>query len=288
MLNDFLQFDFLQNALLSGIIIGIVCPIIGVFLVIRRSSLIADTLSHVTFAGVATGLFLQKQFSFFQVISPVSIGTAFSLVGGLVIDRCKKIFRSYEELALPIILAVSIGYSVVLISLADGFNANVYNYLFGSLTAVSDKDLKWIFAIALIVLFIILLLFKELFFLSFDEEAASSSGIRVKFVNIVFTILVALVISISLNIVGILLISSLITLPAACALQLSNSFKQMFLYSILISLVAIFSGLFLSYYFDIATGGTIVLVLSTILLIILLMKQAVKKLISIERMKVIK
>ena len=284
MLSDFFYFDFLQNAFFSGILIGLVCPIIGVFLAVRRLSLIADTLSHVTLAGVATGLFLQKNFVSLQIINPVYIGTLFSLAGVFFMDRLRQVYRFYQELALPIILSASIGFSVVLISLADGFNADVFGYLFGSLIAISDKDLLVILVVTVMIISIILLLFKELFYISFDDEAANTSGIPVKKLNIVFSVLVALVISISMNIVGILLVSSLITLPVASALQLSNSFKQMFLYSIIIAQLSVISGIVLSYHFDIATGGTIVMVLSTILLIILLIKQFSKSKSSGKRM----
>lgn len=276
MLSDFFFFDFLQNAFLSGILIGLVCPIIGVFLAVRHLSLTADTLSHVTLAGVATGLYLQKNFVFLQTINPVYIGTLFSLAGVFFMDRLRQVFRFYQELALPIILSASIGVSVVLISLADGFNADVYGYLFGSLIAISDKELLVILIVTIVIISIILLLFKELFYISFDNAAANTSGIPVKNLNIVFSVLVALVISISMNIVGILLVSSLITLPAASALQLSKSFKQMFFYSIIIAEVSVITGIVLSYHFDITTGGTIVMVLSTILFIILLIKQLLK------------
>lgn len=276
MLGDFFYFDFLQNAFISGILIGLVCPIIGVFLVVRRLSLIADTLSHVALAGVATGLFLQKNFVSLQIINPVYIGTLFSLFGVFFMDRLRQVYRFYQELALPIILSSSIGFFVVLISLADGFNADVYGYLFGSLIAISDNELFVILVVTIIIVSIILLLFKELFFISFDDEAAHTSGIPVKVLNIIFSVLVALVISISMNIVGTLLVSSLITLPAASALQLSKSFKQMFLYSIIIAEFSVISGIVLSYYFNITTGGTIVMVLSSILFIILIIKHFLK------------
>ena len=288
MIIDFFTFDFLQNALFSGILIGLVCPIIGVFLAVRRLSLISDTLSHVTLTGVATGLFLQKNFINFQSLNPVYMGMLFSLTGVFIIDRLRKVYRFYQELSLPIILSASIGLSVVLISLADGFNADVYGYLFGSLIAISDSDLVVILVITIMIISIILLLFKELFFISFDDEAANTSGIPVKKLNIIFNILVALVISISMNIVGILLVSSLITLPVAAALQLSNSFKGMFFYSIFFAELSIISGIVLSYYFNIATGGTIVMVLSTILLIILLIKQLSKSLSSSQKITEVK
>jgi zinc transport system permease protein len=288
MLTDFFIFDFLQNALFSGILIGLVCPIIGVFLAVRRLSLISDTLSHVTLAGVATGLFLQKNFISFQMLNPVYIGMLFSLAGVFIIDRLRKVYRFYQELSLPIILSASVGLSVVLISLADGFNADVYGYLFGSLIAISNSDLIVILVITIMIISSILILFKELFFISFDDEAASTSGIPVKKLNIVFNILVALVISVSMNIVGILLVSSLITLPVAAALQLSNSFKGMFFYSIFFAELSIIIGIVLSYYFNIATGGTIVMVLSTILLVILLMKQLLKGLSSSQKITEVK
>lgn len=273
MIEDLLRFEFLQNALLSGLLIGLICPIVGVFLVVRRLSLIADTLSHVALSGVAAGMLLIKYVASLAAVNPIYFGMVFAVIGAFFVEKLRHVYRHYQELSLPILLSAGAGLSVVLISLADGFNADLFGYLFGSLIAVSRADLWVIMAVGIGVISTILLLYKELFYLSFEEEGAITSGIPRGPLHLVFVILVALVIAISLNIVGVLLVSSLITLPAAAALQLSRSFKQMFFFAVLFGETAVISGLVISYYFDLASGGTIVILSAAILSIVIMVKK---------------
>lgn len=273
MIEALLNYTFMQNALLSGLVIGLVAPLIGVFLVVRRLSLIADALSHITLSGVAAGLLLGQSVPFFQSISPIYMGMAFSVAGAFFIDKLRSAYRFYQELAIPIILSTGIGLGVVLISLANGFNVDLFGYLFGSLLAVTEQDVIRVVIASAIVIVVVWLFYKELLYLSFDEEAARISGVPRGLVNVIFSILVAIVISISMQVVGILLVSALITLPVAAALQLANSFRQTFMYAILFGEVSVISGLMLSYTFDLASGGTIVLVAVLLLVIVLLVKR---------------
>ncbi|RBW70532.1 metal ABC transporter permease [Bacillus taeanensis] len=266
MIEAFLTYQFLQNAFLSGIMIGFLAPLLGVFIVVRRQSLIADSLSHITLAGIAANLLLAKHVSFFQGLNPVYLGMTFSVIGSLLIEQLRKVYKFYQELAIPIILSAGIGLSVIFISLADGFNTDLFNYLFGSVIAVSRSDLFIITTIAVLILIVIIFFYKELFFLSFDEEQAIVSGIRSKWIHFMFIILVALVIAASMRIVGILLVSSLMTLPVAASIRIARGFKQTIYFSILFGELAVIVGLIAAYYLDIAPGGTIV-ILSVVILI---------------------
>jgi zinc transport system permease protein len=267
------QYSFLQHAFLSGILIGFVAPFIGVFLVVRRQSLIADALSHITLSGVAAGLLLSQRFSIFAEWNPIYFGTAFSVAGAFIMDKLRQAYRFYQELAIPIILSAGIGLGVVLISLAKGFNVDLFGYLFGSLLSVTESDLIRVAIISLIVYTVVFLFYKELLFLSFDEEGARLSGVSRSLVNLIFSILVALVISVSMQVVGILLVSALITLPVATALQLARSFRQTFIYSVLFGELAVVTGLIIAYQFNLASGGTIVLVAVALLLLVLIVKR---------------
>ena len=267
MLSGILQYEFLQNAFITGAIIGIIAPLLGVFIVVRRLSLIADALSHVTLAGIAASLLLQKKFAFFAHLNPLYMGIAFSVTASIFIEKLRSIYKHYQELAIPIILSGGIGLGVIFISLADGFNTDLYSYLFGSVSAVSRSDLWTIVFISIIVLIIIILLYKELFLLSFDEEYAKASGIASKSVHFIFIVMVALVIAGSMRIVGILLVSSLMTLPVAASMRIAKGFKQTIVYSVLFGETAVLGGLILSYYLNIAPGGTIV-ALSVLLLVL--------------------
>lgn len=266
MIEAFLQYEFLQNAFLTGIMIGFLAPMLGVFLVVRRLSLIADALSHITLSGIAASLLLGKYVPVFQNLNPIYLGMVFSVGGSLLIEQLRSVYKFYKEIAIPIILSAGIGLGVVFISLADGFNNDLFNYLFGSVIAVSRSDLWTISVIAVIVLAVIILFYKELFFLSFDEEQAVVAGLNRRVIHFIFIILVALVIAASMRIVGILLVSSLMTLPVASAMRISRGFKQMFVFSILFGEISVVCGLIVAYYLDIAPGGMIVMIAVLILL----------------------
>jgi zinc transport system permease protein len=184
----------------------------------------------------------------------------------LFIEKLRTVYKHYQELAIPIILSSGVGISVIFISLADGFNTDLFSYLFGSISAVSRTDLYVILAITLVVISIIFLLYKELFLLSFDEEHATASGIHAKWIHFIFILIVALVIAGSMRIVGILLVSSLMTLPVAASIRIAKGFKQTIFFSVLFGELSVIIGLFLAYYLDLAPGGTIV-ILSVFILI---------------------
>ncbi|KAB7708754.1 iron chelate uptake ABC transporter family permease subunit [Bacillus aerolatus] len=270
------QYEFLQNAFLTGMIIGIIAPLLGAFIVVRRLSLIADALSHVTLAGIAAGLYFNQTFAFLSWLNPLYSGMVFSVVGSLFLERLRTVYKHYQELAIPIILSGGIGIGAIFISLADGFNTDLFSYLFGSVSAVSRNDLWAICLISIIVLVVIFLLYKELFLLSFDEEHAKASGIPAKSIHFIFIILVALVIAASMRIVGILLVSALMTLPVAAAMRMAKGFKQTIVYSVLFGEVAVIIGLVSAFYLDLAPGGTIVVSSILILLLVISAKKFIK------------
>ncbi|MEK5426755.1 metal ABC transporter permease [Cytobacillus sp. FSL R7-0680] len=267
------EYEFLQNAFLTGMVIGIIAPLLGVYIVVRRLSLIADALSHVTLAGIAASLLLEKKLTGFSGVNPVYMGMAFSVTGSVFIEKLRSVYKHYQELAIPIILSGGTGLSVIFISLADGFNSDLFGYLFGSVSAVSREDLWLIIIISVIIIAIIVSLYKELFLLSFDEEHAQASGIPVKIVHFIFIVMVALVIASSMRIVGILLVSALMTLPVAASMRIAKGFKQTILLSVIFGEVSVLGGLFLAYYLDLAPGGTIVIIAVLILLVTILLKK---------------
>ncbi|MFS0750956.1 metal ABC transporter permease [Oceanobacillus sp. 1P07AA] len=272
MLIDFLQYPFLRYTFLTGILIGLIAPLLGTFIVVRRLSLIADALSHVTLAGIAFGLMAEKKFGL--MLSPIYSGMAFSVAGSVLIEKLRTVYKAYQEIAIPIILSAGVGLSVIFISIADGFNNDLFNYLFGSVSAVSQNDFISILIISIIVVSIIILFYKELFSLSFDEEQSVISGLHAKWIHLLFIVLTALVIAASIRIVGVLLVSALMTLPVAASMRLAKGFKQMILYSVIFGELSVILGIISGYYLDIPPGGTIVM----IAIIILLVAIGVKKL----------
>jgi zinc transport system permease protein len=268
-----LHYEFLQNAFITGIMIGLLAPLLGVFIVVRRLSLIADALSHVTLAGIAASLLLEKYVAAFSGLNPLYLGMAFSVGGSLFIEKLRGVYKHYQELAIPIILSSGIGLGVIFISLANGFNTDLFSYLFGSVTAVSRTDVWVIFIISLFVILLVILLYKELFLLSFDEEHAKASGIAAKSIHFVFIVMVALVIAASMRIVGILLVSSLMTLPVAASIRIAKGFKQTIFLSIIFGEASVLGGLFTAYYLNLAPGGTIVMIAVLILVFTIFLKK---------------
>ncbi|MGD9677493.1 MAG: metal ABC transporter permease [Vulcanibacillus sp.] len=262
---EIFQYSFMQRALIAALIIGIVSPLIGTFIVFRRLSFIGDTLSHTALAGVAIGIIVG--------INPIFGGMIFAVFSALAINKLREEYKHYEELSMPIMMSAGMGLAVVLISFSGGFTINISTYLFGSIIAVTMTDLLTIVVMGIVIIITVSLLYKELLYISFDEEGAKISGIPYKKLNLVFMILIALTIATSMRIVGILLISSMMILPVATSLQISKSFKQAIFLSILFAEIATVVGFFAAYYFDLASGGTIVLVSVFLLLFIIVFKK---------------
>ncbi len=273
MLADWWQYDFLRYTLFSGLLIGLICPILGTFLIVRRLSMMADGLSHVTLSGVAAGMLLGKKVAFLSNVNPLFFGMVFSVIGSLFIERLRKVYKAYQDLAIPITLSGGLGLFTVLISIAKGFNTDLYSYLFGKIVTVTSDDLLALVGVAAAVLATVGLVYKELFAVSFDEEFARVSGVARKSINLWFMVLVALTIAASMRIVGVLLISALITIPVAASLQVAGSFRQAILYAILFAETSVLSGLYLAYVLDWASGGTIVLMAVFLLLSVLAVKR---------------
>lgn len=278
MIASLFNYEFLQNAFLAGIVIGLIAPLLGVFIVVRRLSLIADALSHVTLAGIAGSLYLSQTFVGLATLNPLYLGIVAAVGGSMLIERLRRLYKHFEELAIPIIMSAGLGMSAIFISLAQGFSTDLFSYLFGSVSAVSRQDLYIVIGIAIVVILFIYLLYKELFVLSFDDEYAKASGLPTKIIHTLFMIITALVIAASMRIVGILLVSSLITLPVAASIRIAKSFKQTIIYAIVFGELAVIIGLVSAFYLNLAPGGTIVITSIFILLIVIIVKKITTKL----------
>lgn len=239
LIDALLNFDFMRYSLISGILIGFIAPLIGAFIVVRRLSLIADALSHVTLGGISFGMFLLTIMPTLVFINPMWFGILFAIVGALLIEKLRTSYTAYQE---------------------------IVGLLFGSISAVNISDLTTIIVIAIIVVLFITLFYKELFILSFDEEYSKVIGIP-KWIQFLFIVIVAMVISASMRVVGILLVSALITLPIAISMRITKSFKQLILLSVFLGELSVILGLVLAFYMDISPGGVIVVLLVILLMI---------------------
>ncbi|SUM33247.1 ABC transporter permease [Staphylococcus gallinarum] len=224
MIEALLNFDFMRYSLLSGLLIGFIAPLIGAFIVVKRLSLIADALSHVTLGGISFGMFIITIAPVLTFINPIWFGILFAVIGAILIEKLRTSYSNYQEIAIPIIMSTGIALSAIFISLADGFNQEVVGLLFGSISAVTKSDVLTIVAIVVIVLVFIISFYKEMFILVFDEEYSKVIGIP-KWIQLMFIVIVAMVISASMRVVGILLVSALITLPVAISIRITKGFK---------------------------------------------------------------
>lgn len=249
---ELFQYGFIVRGFEAGLIIAFIAPLIGIFLVLRRYSLIADTLSHVSLAGVAIGLLLK--------VNPLITAIVAAVLSSVIIERLRLSKRVFGESALAIFLSGSLALAIVLISLANGFSIDLFSYLFGSITTVKQSDVFIIAGLGVVVVAAIILFYKELLFVSFDEEAAKVSGIPTKFINILLIVLASLTVALAIPIVGVLLIAALIVIPVVAALQWKQAFKETIFIAEGISIFSVIAGIIASYYLNLSPGGTIVLI----------------------------
>jgi zinc transport system permease protein len=259
-----LSYAFMRNALFVSAFISVLCPCIGVFLVLRRYSMIGDTLSHASLAGVALGL-LSGQ-------NPILGAFVFTSLCGALIEFLRSYFRKYTDLILAIVLSLSVGTAITIIS-SGKLHANADSFLFGSILTVTQLDRVMVVILSAISVLTLILLYHQMVYIAYDEEAAKIAGVRVGLINYIFSILVASAIAVSIRIVGVLVLSSMIALPVATALQLEKGFKTTLIFSIAFSVVDIMSGLVISFYLNVAPGGFTALVSVAVLVVVMLVRK---------------
>jgi zinc transport system permease protein len=268
---DIFTYPFFLRALAGGVLIAVMAPLVGIFVVLRRLSMIGDTLAHVTIAGVALGFLLETY--------PLGVGLLFALAAAFVIEALRKTYRGYAELSIAILMSGGIALASVLFTLGRGFNMNVEGYLFGSILSLTYTDLAVIFGVTLVVVFIVLFYWKEWYLITFDEDAAGVSGLPLRRLNMLLTVMTALVVSVAIKIVGALLVSALLTIPVACSLVFGRGFRATAGIAVGISVAAVVAGLSISGVANFAPGGTIVILLIGILGLLLIGKKAGRRLI---------
>lgn len=239
------------RGLIAGVMIGAIAPLIGIFLVLRRYSLIADTLAHVSLAGVAVGLILQ--------INPLLTAVGAATLSSLAIERLRQSKRVYGESALSLFLSGSLAVAVILIGLAHGFNVDLFSYLFGSIVTVRASDVNLILGLGLVVITIITLLYRQLVYTTFDIDAAHVAGIKTQAVNFILILLASLTVALSIPVLGVLLVSALIVIPVTAALQLKHGFIKTLVLAEAFSISTVIVGILASFYLNVPAGGTIVL-----------------------------
>jgi zinc transport system permease protein len=253
-----LHYGFLQRALLASAFIAILCATLGIFLVLKRFSLIGDGLAHVAFGAIALGLLLRMY--------PLYVSIPVVMLSSVWILKLSEKGRLFGDTAIGIVSASGISIGVLLASCAGGFNVDLFSYLFGNILAISRLEVAISIVLSLGVLALIKVFYYDLLSVTFDEEYAHVSGIKVKRINTMLILLTALTVVLAIRIVGTMLVSSLLIFPAAVALQLSLSFAATILCASLVAVGTVLAGIVFSFIFDLPTGAAIVL-LNLLLLI---------------------
>ncbi len=254
---EILSYGFMQRAIISGIAIALLCSVVGLFLVLRRYSLFGDAIAHSSFGGIAAGLLIG--------IYPLWGAYIVSLFSALIITRIRQKFDISGEAAVAVLLSSGIAVGLILISLSGGFTVDIFSFLFGSILLVSVEDTILILGLTGAILIVILLLYRELIYSTFNEEQAKVSGIPVEKINYLIVFIAGITVVTSIQLVGILLISALFVIPNVTAIMYGRSFKQTALLSIAFAVSAVICGILVSYVFDITPAGTIVLLSLAIL-----------------------
>lgn len=248
---EFFQYDFIQRALLAGLITGIVCPLIGSFVVVRRQSLIGDGLGHIAFAGVTGGYMIG--------LYPVVGALILTVAGAVGIELVRRRHVEFADMGLAIFFYAGAAMAIIFSTMTRMPSTGLLSFLFGSIITVSLMDVLTIAFAGTLVLIIVYFLFDKLVLMSLDEDIANVAGINTGMINMLFSILTALVVVVGMTIVGILLVSALMIVPVATAHLLRVGFKATMSWAVIFSMLAVLIGLVSSFYLDIAPGGTIVM-----------------------------
>lgn len=251
-----------------GILLALITPCIGMTLVLKRMSMIGDALSHSSLAGVAVGLVLG--------VNPVLGAAIVCVFAALGIEGIRRRLPRYSEMSISIVMSTGIGLAGILSGMVKN-NANFNSFLFGSIVSIRQEELYLVCGISVLVLFTVMFLYQELFYIGFDENAARISGVSVERINFIFTILTALTVSVASRTVGALIVSSMLVVPVACGMKVGKSYKGSLVAAVLIAVGTTILGLFLSYYFGLKPGGTIVLLEVGCFLLILMGKGLMKQ-----------
>jgi zinc transport system permease protein len=266
------QESFLRYALYAGLIMGFITPLIGSFVIIRRLSFIADTLSHFSLAGLSIGLFLINSTTWTFIKDPLYLAVISAIIGALFIEILRNSYQNYKEISMPIVMSLGTALSAIFISLSGGWTSSIYNFLFGDLLTVGKDYVILIAIVATLVLFLVIWKYKQIVLVSFDEAYAKLVGIKVSRFQFVSTLMLALVVSLSIVTVGVLLVSSLMIIPVAAAMKIGKSFRNTVSIAILFSELSVIGGMWISFELGFPTGATIVMINIVILVIIIFFK----------------
>ncbi len=266
MVFEILSFGFMQNAIISGIAISLICSTVGLFLVLRKYSLFGDALAHSAFGGVALGLFLG--------VYPLWAAYVVSILSALGLTKIRQKFDISGDAIIAILLSSGIAIGIVLISLSGGFSIDIFSFLFGSILLVSTENVIIVLGLCAAIFITLIIGYKKFMYITFSEEQAQVSGIPVQKLNYLLIAIAGVTVVTSMQLVGVLLVSALFVIPNVTAMMFKRSFKQTIILSMSFSVFSTVAGIMISYPLDIAPSGMVVLLAITLFIGSLIMKSA--------------
>jgi len=265
MLLQALQFDFMRNALIAGLLVSVACGIVGTYVVVNRIVFISGGIAHTAYGGIGLGYLLG--------FNPVYGAVGFSLLAALGMAWVQRRTRQRADTIIGVMWAVGMALGIILIDLAKGYKADLMSYLFGSILAVPRSDLWLMLVLDLIIVAVVALFYKELLVISFDETFAEISNIPVERLYLLLISLIALTVVMMMRVVGLIMVIAMLTIPAAIAAQYTRNLKRMMGIAIALGAVFTLAGLYLSYALNLTSGATIILVAGSAYLLSLLANQ---------------
>jgi len=262
---ELFQYQFMVHAFVAGIVIALLASVSGSFIVLRRYSMMTETLAHSALVGVAVGLISST--------SPLWMAVIAALISAWIIEYLRSFYHLYSDAVLAIFLSGSLALAVIIVSFAGAFNSSLFSYLFGSILSVSREDVITIILFGAIALGLLGLFYKEFYFIAFDEEVAQTSGVPVKWLNFLLVSIAAVIIALSIRIVGTLLIGALMVIPTVAALRYRQGFSSTIVLAGLFAVTSVLAGMVLSFYFSLPSGATIVMCILVIFVISLLINR---------------
>lgn len=268
MLNPF-SYDFMQRAFLAVIAMSLFSPILGTFLILRRQSLMSDTLSHVSLAGVAFGLVLG--------LSPTFTTVVVVIIAAVFLEYLRTIYKNFMEIGTAILMSTGLAVSLIVMSKGKSSSSmSLDQYLFGSIVTISREQVVSLFVIAAVVLVLTLLFIRPMYILTFDEDTAFVDGLPVRTMSILFNIVTGVAIALMIPAAGALLVSTIMVLPASIALRIGKNFKSVILLANVIGFFGMIAGLYISYYAETPASASITIIFVSLFLLVNLVKKFMK------------
>ena len=263
-------YGFMQRAFQAAFLIAIIAPILGLFLVLRRQSLMADTLSHISLAGIALGLFLN--------VNPTFMTWIVVVIAAVIIEYLRTLYKSYSEISIAILMSAGMSIALVLMSLSSGGSTStIQQYLFGSIVTISQQQIYLLAALFVIIVGLFLVFRRPMYVLTFDEDTAFTAGLPAQLMSILFNVITGVTIAVIMPIAGALLVSAIMILPAAIAMRISKSFYWVIFVGIIVGIIGMFTGLTVSYQWGTPPGATITLAFIAIFILTMLATKIIQR-----------